>query len=786
MFRVAIIINENEVAHSAFADSLAVLEKPVTLGDNKKEYYSFVVFDKYNIKRLFKVEDELFLLTFDSLFIATNATNSLDLYNILLRNKSITETFINSGKGVFVSSQKKLSIKSGNIFKSIGFLPDKYDIYIYDRTEKSSAEGVATIACEDPILSYPTKITNQLIEYHCIHNSFMVHKYRSHIVPVDGSQYITLLADEILQNEIPPELIDAPEKHRKLLLRSGNLSERVVVTTMALDWASHDELIENILVYITEGITQFAFVRKSNGKTNNIMSSYILRAKTVKIPFRVYEDINDKMLLELPHNIFVFSPDYEVQEVSNFWHKSVESENALTVYHLVETMQGLVCHHYSNATSINTMVDEVANWLARKFFPELWGRSIWTFNYTLLMMNELNIDYIQYLPYIYEELSKHFTKNNVLINSYDCVVNATCMMLEILYFIFLPNKESEQEIYKQYPIQHVYDAVKDWIYNLLFGADISNQDKVYILRTLYVIGCVDNDANKSEINKMALLVISAYRSANYNYCSNVLLCQIIWLTTQLKKSNYLPENSSQEIIKEIIDVLLLKQNTDGSWRNTSETGEVVLWLFQIITLDDKALGHQIEIVNESILNAIEFIFIKYNKIEYNWENDINATVKSIYALGLYDKINNFSANDFFNYVNIKSNQILNQINIINNTDALQCSLEEIQKREQIIRENLQEKNKLINILNSTMARKKVYKLLFFSSFVTLLILGFMMILVGIGLTDHPEVIKELFSNWRSEFIFGFIGVVLGLIFMGIYGYVKDKIFRNEKNDVKEA
>ncbi len=80
--------------------------------------------------------------------IATNAMDNERIFNAFLHHKKMLEEFINDNKGIFISSQKKRS--NGSLtkdkFQSIGFLPDIYDYYLFDRPEKYSSEGIVSIA----------------------------------------------------------------------------------------------------------------------------------------------------------------------------------------------------------------------------------------------------------------------------------------------------------------------------------------------------------------------------------------------------------------------------------------------------------------------------------------------------------------------------------------------------------------------------------------------------------------------------------------------------------------
>lgn len=782
MFRVAVVVNENEVAHSVFADAISVLKKPVTMGDLKKEYYQFVPFGKFNIDKLFKNDDECHLMSFDSLIIATNASDDRSLYSVLVSHKDDIERFICAGKGVFVSSQKKLATRIDAATNEISILPSKYDYCLVERPEKSSAEGIISIFNEnDLVLSYPSVINEELIEYRCTNNSFMPHKYRSHIIPRDSSQYISILIDKT--GEVPSVLENEFEKHRKVLLRSANLSERVIISTMALDWASHEELLENILVYITEGVSRFAFIRKPIANGIDALASYTLRAKISKIPFRVYENPTIDALAKLQHSIYIFDPQFSELEVNEFWKKCNQDNKFVTIYHLVVVENALVLRELTSETSIDSILLEVVHWLSGYFYPQLWGKSMWTYNYTLLMMKDLNVDFTSYLPHIYNELSLHFTKDATIIDSYDRVTNATCMMLEVLFFIYLDNTNIKDCAAEQYPIIDLYNKVLIWLIEKLANDSSTKFDCLYITKTLLKIGYEEKLNDNEQVNfwETILTVIKSF--PNLMEYSNVTLCQLAYIIARItstpKAKSVLPANEARKRLREVVILILERQSDNGEWSNISETGEVATLLLQLKRSFDSLVESLSVEFNERIILAIEYLYAKYDRYNNCWSNDINATVRAMHAIGLFDIVYNFSVSDFFFEVSNKGNKALVNANVSNQINALQTAIAGIQERDQIVKKLNGEVNHQSKEIESIKKKKVFYRNLFWGAFVMLLCLGFMAVLVGLGLSSHEEILLELFNNWRAEFIFAFVGFIVGFLFMGIYGFIKSRLLLNE-------
>lgn len=89
MYKVGIVVNENEVAHSKFADTLKTISDAVdSCNQNGKRgnSYFFTAFDKFNIQSLFE-DGPNSIKTFDGIIIATNAMDTERIFNTFLHHK---------------------------------------------------------------------------------------------------------------------------------------------------------------------------------------------------------------------------------------------------------------------------------------------------------------------------------------------------------------------------------------------------------------------------------------------------------------------------------------------------------------------------------------------------------------------------------------------------------------------------------------------------------------------------------------------------------------------------
>lgn len=551
---------------------------------------------------------------------------------------------------------------------------------------------------------------------------------------------------------------------------------------MALDWAGHKELLENILIYITEGISNFAIVLKNNDIRQNRINSYVLRARVGKIPYRQYYNPSNEQLINSSQRIFIFSPEYEREEISYFISSAKEKGKLISVYHILEKEtenKEFELFHFTNETSIDRIKTEVLNWVTRRFYPNLWGKSVWTYNYSVSMMNELGADYSTFVQPIYDELSNHFCKKGTVDGSYDNVTNATCNMLEIIYklssyndLIHIPSNSSIVSL------QWLKEKTELWLEKAISNENCNMFDRLYILVAFYRIGYFNSlaQSKKTNINNTAYHLIISHENEGFETRSNLVLCQILFIIKELFKNGTMPKLKASEYSMRVIRLLAKRQNEFGQWGNMSETSEVLLNILKV--QEDKIVdGNSIIESNETteiILLAVEYLFQSYDRKSCSWYEDINTTVKAIHAVCLFDRVMNYSANDFFHNI-VNEHDLLNDYRIINqDTINVKKYIEAVYEKEKTIKELRKKNNKM-----------KYYKNLFWISLVSTFSALMLVILIFVILSnetikysdDETSVLSMLFDDWKSELMFGFISMIVGTVISGAYSFAKRKVIK---------
>jgi hypothetical protein len=791
MYRVGIVINENEASHSKYADSEATLRLAINHcnknGLNGNSYH-FTIYDKFTIDRLFDLR-ESDISTLNALVIATNALSFGEkIYFTFCENRKRIEEFLNKRKGIFISSQKKLS--NGNLStdecRSVEFLPEGYNYYLYDRPEKSSADGKVSISASSVLLEYPCKITNELIDHRCNDNQFMAHKYRTLIIPDRSSSYQTLLSDEesgrISQSAL------AYNGARNLLLYSEG-TRRIVISTMALDWASHVELLSNILTFIAETEPRIFFVKKACEQPKSaIVDSYIIRANIANIPYREVSEDEMHNGVSLPGNSFIFSPLWSSEEIEKVYSEMLLlRKDYFTIHHICHTSITADKKHklvkYRNYSSIDLLKDAVIRSLLCSFQSTKWGKSVWTYSYIVKLLAFYQVKQAKIAKELYRETSLHFTKvesgKRILTGDYDGVFNATCKMLEVLNILSQMYGDSFKEDIV-YGLNDVINSAETWVLERFNAGAVFDQDICYLLLYLTRVGSfitLDKSVKLSLVNAFEVLLTKIAEevwSHKVHDRSSADLCRVYQTLCILTVENMLAVDKAVNYLTQIETTLRDRQDSYGNWKQISETAEITLTLLESHPARAK-IGYEMNAINTLIAKGIEALHSQYD-IETNmWASDISTTAKAMNAIALYDKIFNFSINDFL------SDFKLHREYVTGNADDLTIerigffynAIDRLEKDKELVSRKLKESEIKLSHVHKNAINTKFALALTIEMLVGLAF--FLGLFVLVLYVKHKNTLLEIFSDWQNVLADGIIALICALAATRIAQWIKSKV-----------
>ncbi len=785
MYRIAVVQNGIEMQHSGYVDAIPIYKHFSKIGREKAE---FTRFSGVNIRDLFN-QGENFLLDFDALILGTNATSDDDVYNVLRENgcKELLATFIEKGKGLLICSQKKyqsekseihqneykvsLDAKNddfmrilndtgkGEIFYSVSevesrqgskkrisaILPNRYEYVVDERPNtESSREGNIRLVEESRttlnqrcIFSLPHKITEELIDKHCKNNSFQKHYYRDIIIPVYDSAYQPVLIDNhdtLMRNIL---MVAVPQKF-----------ERIVISTMALDWAGHEELLENIVNYLTRGIPHTAFIHKDN-YSNSEMKILTLDAELSKVGNMEYCSIEDYLVNVAWHSLVVFSPDFSEKEVLDAWHTIKVNNMFAKVYHYRNVEDELVLVKYSSNTYIEQQKMDVLAWLNSKRGKRLWDNSFWkTFDVARLLyfMGEekgsSTIAQIAAAIIDKDDKNKSHYKEN---GSYDGVLAPSCGVLEVLYWA--NNKTN-------------YNKTRTYLLNK-YREEGSYHNKMFIIRSLF--------RSKDSALQMLIDDFSLDDISGFHDMIDLDLCLYTEIAIILLKNSKENKAVNKQCFINSVEELLSRQMQNGKWDSLSNTATILVFLLQYLNdfeaimkdSDEKKLFSQIK---ERIDRGVAAIKTGYSPTNFNWENNIVTTANSLLVLFLYDESSGYKSKDFLK-------NFIDESRVAANYNALNLALHTLD----VTTDNLN-----VSLNNLAVAKNEIKKIqrdgnrlskrLYFTGMVA-----------GFGITCLLSICVQLALKVPSELaniiseVFMWIPVAVGTVVPAVVFYVNKKV-----------
>lgn len=756
MFRIAVIQNGIEMQHSGYVDAVPNYKRE--FGGEK------VVYDRYsgvNIRELFR-EGINYLLEYDSLIIGTNATSDDDVYTALKdeTHKGILALFIERGKGVLICSQKKYDICTTNLSgqatdgvkiassqesveRISNILPRVYEYKVMPRQEENSAAPSAqpaneiTSLIQEYILGCTHKIDKNTIKDICEDNAFQPHYYRDIIVPIFSSSYFPIICDTR----------SGQPSRNLLMVASPRKKERICISTMALDWAGHWQLLEHIIDYITRGIPTVGFISMKD-KVNKDMNLLIEQAELSRIPFEHYNGLEKfkSSNMRKYHSLIIFSPDFAEDVVGEIWDEIKKYETQLLrAYFYKKIGNDFALVKFSNNSFVEPQKNACFAWIASKYNNGLWDNSFWKTYDVLFSMHELRYkNIVNYIPGALKAFvqSKHYKEG-----SYDGVLAPTCGLFEFLCLV----KKYYVEIAKEFDVDNCIEKTKLWLFNKYITTNSYN-NKQFIIRSFSGTSRLDELKEfliekkltlESELKEILTKEeVDFEKRYGIDICLTVEICLIVQDECKDKAS------VAKDRIKKCLDILInIRRQENGKWENLSNSAIV---LISLLRNKDKLLEmyDSRDIMQDTFKKAIDSgiyaIRRDYNNKECNWERSIVTTANALKAIVLYDNQAEHHSKDFLNDFMSESNEITSY-------NSLNLALDTLEKRternfslenelEVSKRDNEHLKSKLKSTLN------KFLTMTFIAVVATLLIVS---LYVFLYFKDTSEG-KAIFSSMISE------------------------------------
>ncbi len=644
MFRIAVIQNQSESQRSSYANVSRNLSQSIS-----KVKFEFHPYDSGNIGRLLSSVSDDYALRYDAIFVSTNATSDSVLFDKLNGAADVFEDFLNQGGGLFLSYQKKLSFADGSAPRELPFIPERYRVHMIERPAAETDSGVGDVRMVRPpdamsaaaylVVSSPNSVSAEDVLRHCKENDFKTHLYRACLRPSNPSVYEPVLND-------PSYTDDFADRNLLLVNRNSEHGERVVVTTIALDWEGHFKLLENILEYIAAGIPRLALIGPRGGNDDEEFRFLRSTARIGGVPLREYSALDRPpgKMNEI-HDVYVVSSNWAEEDVLRFWddiakpspREFVDASQFRRVYHLGGLgRQSLT--KYVNFTPLDTIINEALLWLDHKFSHGFWEGGFWNTHDVLTAFDSLGVDLKDFLPSTLGDIQKHLRDG-----AYDAVMGPTCGVLALL------NRLSRR--YGDVLDANGFDLTQRtriaiWICES--ARDQSELARQVASQALFAPG---GDAVVSQVSKelgdgVVAALRRAVRQVDYLAPERIAAYSNADLTRLLELASSSEGNDGLRLAA--TQLLVDRQDDTGRWGTSSETGAVVASLLQ------SSLADEPQPVYDAILRGVEAIQADFNASTSSWGENVQHTAACIRALGLFNRSQHHASQEALEVVELRS------------------------------------------------------------------------------------------------------------------------------------
>lgn len=572
MYKIALIQNQSEMIRYNYADARPLLNF---------ENYSYDLYTGENIEEL---ADNLRRGAYDSVIIGSNALNDQKIRESLISQKQSFETYLKGSYGLLILHQMRMSTVN-----SYGFLPEQFDISGIDRKKENPKErAVQGELSIDPsyvdhvILTYPDKVSMTSVQDRCLSVPGIEGLYWHYVKSLDDTVWLSLIKDSSYS-----------EKRNLLLVSRADLTPRIVVTSLTLDWHRQTDLFENIVRYITEGLHNTIIIIKK-GQPSFPFKYFMANLKVAKLPHSVISS-ESLRFNKLPLNVYrtiVLDPAWTEEEIQRS-----------DLEHLTEFIGkgGKLIHFgrgYLKRMSMTCMGGEsdfenvkknAMVWIASKFKDKLWDGSFWCTVDVLQILSELGEPVDQYRQDVLE-----YVKLHDIDGSYDEVFGATSALLWT-YYLFLGSESQE------------FKKSLEWLKKKIKLCDL--YEKAFAYEILLKVGV--------PVNKPT---IRSFRDQVMKQVPN--LSELVAFRYAKTLSSYGRVQEAESIAKRL---KILQQ--DGRWIDVSTTSEIASLLIQL----RKKMSKPTDEIDDMIFKGIIYIREQLSDTDNYWGGKASETIKAIAA-----------------------------------------------------------------------------------------------------------------------------------------------------------
>lgn len=575
-YRVAVVQNESELMRYSYADARHLVSKTD---------YEWSWFTSENIDSLGTA-----LNGFDALIIATNCCNNPRLLAWLERNQARIYSFLKDrNRGLLVLFQMALADMRGSA-RPYPFLTNAYRVrgaYRFASGEQA-ADGslaISTGSERHPVLRFPNRIDVGTVEERSRTNNNAPGVYWGYFQEYAENAYTVLVEDA-----------GAPGPRPLLLATRDAVGPRIVVSSLVLDWQRHDDLWENTVRYVVEGLNEVAIIRRRGTSSFNMdLLEHSLRER--RVPFAVYS-ANDLLEWKDDDRLFpsvVLDPTWSREEVAALFRDAGTAHNVYFFDALTPALQATSV--VPQKSEYQSIVEAAAAWLVSLWDGEQWEKSFWSSYDIIDLLLTAGLPVEPYRAGLLADIKVRLQPNG----SYDDVFGATCAVLQM--FTWLGYRGDE------------FDRALAWIRQELDVQNLYNS-----ATAVEVLGRVAPEALSESFLRR---VIDQISQTAPHWADG--LETLRYLKTLLAAGEH-------EVARAQIHRLLPAASGRQEWLNVFGAAETVGILLQLHE-SSQGTADDLEMI---LFRGIGYLLDQYDRDSATWRGSIVATAKAAKAVAQFD------------------------------------------------------------------------------------------------------------------------------------------------------
>lgn len=601
MLRLALVQNQSEMAHYAYADCRSVFKD---LG------YEVTLYTAQNIEVL---AQSLGVLRFDALILGSNALNDKTIRNTVygVSFQQQLSVHLNNGSGLLILLQLRVAQQNNKneTNGALSFLPEQYEIKLCARPELEKAETGVLLEVKrrqrHPSLVYPYEIDLSDVLNRSINGPTLRGLYWHYIEGINEAQWDGVVFDE------------NPSGNRTLItVAKETESHRIAICALPLDWQRHNELLANLTLYATQGSHRTAVFGGFDVKSDPAFAYLTETLRASRFPFRHYTDDEhiqaQRSIVNGAHSLVILAQDRKLevlpsdlklsitdaQKKGNLGLIAVEQKNDLQQiyfsgrdYQFRQQLEALLIHYAE---------DLEFGYIDGSFFSTIESLQIikrfkWSASIELLRPTSLNA--------ILSEVETHDRDG-----SYDEVFHPSCAMLWLRSLVYGIDGDFTKKTAKWVRSKYIQHQPREKALGLysLFLAGVSTKEEKVELEQL-----IDSQLQPQNLTELDLIFF-------------------LEIAVEIK----LVKTASQ-----IVSRLLRTQDPiTGCWVDLSTTATAVYWILSARGMPEIQKSSSDLL---TIYKALSYIHLSRssdtNSRGYNWDKKAVTSLRCLAALSLFER-----------------------------------------------------------------------------------------------------------------------------------------------------